>query len=172
MSILESLKYNPLDALKYGPIALAALTALWVATLLTIELKRPQVRKGAQKILSEFMIFCLVLTAASWGLYSFDEHGKQQIVHDRDARIAELERQVATIERERDDRLANIRELIVRIDSEAINKLRAENNPGPVDKDTLGHIATSLCSAVTDVYHTAGGIAPTHTCAAEQVGHQ
>jgi hypothetical protein len=193
-SILESLKYNPLDALKYGPIALAALTALWVATLLTIELRRPQVRKGARSLLTTFMIFCFVLTGLSWALFLFDENGKQKIVaekdakitqiktdlgakiaeieKDRDTKVGELEMKITGIEKERDKRLADIRELIVRVDGETINKMRLDYNPNGIDKNALRLIAKTLCSAVTDIYRAAGGLVPTYTCAAMQSGQQ
>jgi hypothetical protein len=54
------------DALKYGPIALAELVAFWTAALLTIELRQPNIRKDATRLLGIFMGFCLVLSAVVW----------------------------------------------------------------------------------------------------------
>jgi hypothetical protein len=49
------------EALKYGPIALAALTAFWTAALLAIEMRRPSIRKKRNEA---FGIFCDVLFAS------------------------------------------------------------------------------------------------------------
>jgi hypothetical protein len=165
--ILETLKTNPLEALKYGPIALAALTALWAAALLSIELGKPQIRRGARNMLTTFMIFSVVLTAISWTLYLFDENGKRQIVAARDAELKQRDERIAAIEKERDDQLGNIRYLLGRIDVETINKLRVENNPGGINSVALATITKGLCRSVVDLYGAVGSLVPANTCKAE-----
>jgi hypothetical protein len=147
----------PWDALKYGPVTIAAFTAFWVAGLLTIELRRRQVRKTARSILTNFMIFCFVLTALSWGLTIFDEYSKRRMAADQDALLQAAQRKY-------DDKLSNIRELIGRLDVETINKLRAENNPDGIQVGTLRTITRSLCMIVGDIYREAGGLVQTNSC--------
>jgi hypothetical protein len=103
------------------------------------------VRKNAQRMIVVFMIFSVGLTALAWGLTIYD-----------DIRATARAREAAVILR--DERLAQIQTLIVKIDSEAINKVRT--------LDTTGSqvVVKSMCAEIMKVYKLAGGVMPTQTC--------
>src|SRR5262249_9026085 len=87
-----------LDALKYGPIAIAALTAFWAAGLMTIELRRAKVRSDARNLLVIFMSFSLLLTALSWGLTIYDDNSKRKYDLVVKQRLADIGVQVGQLD--------------------------------------------------------------------------
>jgi hypothetical protein len=133
------------EALKYGPISIAALTAFWTAGLLTLELNRATVRKGAQRLIFVFMLFSIALTVLAWGLTIYDN-----------TQAAARARETAQFLK--DERLSKIQTLIVKIDSEALNKVRSLDNSGSQA------VVRSMCAEIMRIYKIAGGEMPTETC--------
>jgi hypothetical protein len=126
------------EALKYGPIAIAALTTFWTAGLLTIELNRSNVRHSARTLLVIFMGFCLIMTGLSWGLTIYDNTYVQ-----------------------RDAKLGTIRMLASQLDLNITNKYRIEGDAdASVDERTrrqLGDVMRDICWRIQSIYEEAGG---------------
>jgi hypothetical protein len=126
------------DALKYGPIAIAALTAAWTAGLLTIELNRKNVRQSARTLLYVFMAFCIAMTVIAWSLTIYDNTYIQ-----------------------RETRLNAIRSLASQIDLSITSKYRLEGDRDAIFDDRtrrqLTDIMRDLCERVATIYEETGG---------------
>jgi hypothetical protein len=143
-----------LEALKYGPITIAALTAAWTAGLLTIELNRPSVRRSAQRLISVFMVFCFLLTIVSYGVTAVENWYTRQ---DRERAAAEIARQSD----ESISRLGEIRTLVARLDSQTVSKISQLDNTGS------RALVRSICETITQIYEITGGVQLRGTCAQE-----
>jgi hypothetical protein len=137
-----------LNALKYGPIAIAALTAFWAAGLLTLELARidPNVKRdtraGARRLIYAFMVFALVMTAASFGLSMVDRWTNTPAT---------------------DPRIAQIHTVVAQMDNEELRQmdyLLKHTGPDPV----VVQISTSLCRKIVELYTLTGGYRPDGSC--------
>jgi predicted PurR-regulated permease PerM len=138
-----------IDVLKWGPLGLAALLALWAASLLTIELRRTgQVRSSAQRLIVTFMVFSMALAVLAYGVGFF-----------QDRRLNELKEQQSRT-------LDAIREQLNAMNNSIMFKLRDAMQEAAKNSDniTAGRIRDyyrAICESFNEIANNASA---TVTC--------
>lgn len=142
------------EALKYGPLGLAAIATLLAAMLLFQVLKQPQVPKAKRQLFNTYMIFCSILVLVSIGAAVMDslrvERGEtaRQLAQGQKQQLEEMTRRyqlVATEFAELTKSMDNIRMAVARLDENEMEKLRLLQGQRPEVTDAFRPVIRGMC---------------------------
>jgi hypothetical protein len=144
-----------IEALKFGPASIAAIVAVRTALLLQTELTRDKVRPEARRLITQFMVFAIVLTIISLGftLYDHAQSKASETAKDMTAKAALLEGKVSDLQ----DRLGKVREIAGAMDMALLNKATADS--AIENNDTLKNLIKTNIETMCGDVGRIGGIA-------------
>lgn len=147
------------EALKYGPLGLAAIATLLAALLLFQVLKQPQVSKSKRQIFTTYMVFCSALVLVSIGAAVFDtlrQTDYQRLVQQNEQLTIQ---QMETSRRlsEASQRVGTIRSLIARLDENEMEKARILARRQSEVGDALKPVLRSMCITLVEISRHAEG---------------